>query len=155
MTDETIKIAKRRGNPGIRKFVTGVLHSALRKGVPDFSTIKPIAKRLSIEASVPQWLVEKFIEENGVQTTKKILQAINEPAHVSIRVNTKKSSLETVKQQLLDEGIETAESQVAVNALVVTSGNVVNSPLLKDGVITIQDEDPYFQLLAWHFHPES
>lgn len=154
ITDETIKIAKHRGNPGIRKFVTGVLHSALRKGVPDLASIKPVAKRLSIEASVPQWLVEKFIEENVEQTTEKILQAINKPAHVSIRVNTKKSNLETVKQQLLDEGIETAESQVAANALVVTSGNVVNSPLLKDGIITIQDESAMLAVESMDLHPQ-
>ena len=116
--------------------------------------IKPTAKRLSIEASVPQWLVEKFIEENGEQTTKKILQAINEPAHVSIRVNTKKSNLKAVKQQLLDEGIETTESQVATNALVVTSGNIVSSPLLRDGVITIQDESAMLAVESMDLHPQ-
>lgn len=154
VTDETIKIAKRRGNPGIRKFVTGVLHSALRKGFPDLSVIKPQTKRLAIEASVPQWLVAKLREENGEQKTEEILHAVNDPAHVSIRVNTKKADLKTVMAQLSAEGIETAESKVAVNALVVTSGSVINSPLFKNGTITIQDESAMLAVESMTLQPQ-
>ncbi|MBD7895026.1 16S rRNA (cytosine(967)-C(5))-methyltransferase RsmB [Limosilactobacillus sp. Sa3CUN2] len=154
VTDETIKIAKRRGNPGIRKFVTGVLHSALRNGFPDFFEIKPLPKQLALTASVPQWLVETLINENGEQVTKEILRAINDPAHVSIRINTKKSDLKSVKEQLREEGIETDESRVAANALVVTSGNVVNSPLLKNGTITIQDESAMLAVESMDLKPQ-
>ena len=48
VTDEAIKIAKLRGNPGIRKFVTGVLHAFLRTGARDFNEIQDPVKRYSI-----------------------------------------------------------------------------------------------------------
>lgn len=154
ITDETIKIAKRRGNPGIRKFVTGVLHAALRQGFPKFDQVKPLVKRLSLEASVPQWLVEKFLTEYGEENTKAILCSINEPAHVSIRVNQQKSDLQTVKDQLAAEKIKTTESRVADNALVVTEGNVVDSSLLKNGTITIQDESAMLAVESMDLQPQ-
>ncbi|MCI2031389.1 16S rRNA (cytosine(967)-C(5))-methyltransferase RsmB [Limosilactobacillus sp.] len=154
ITNETIEIAKHRGNPGIRKFVTGVLHAALRKGFPDFSKVKKTTERLSLESSVPQWLVEKFVQQYGMEKAKDILHAINMPAHVSIRINTNKSDLATVKEQLLNEGVETTESKVAANALVVTSGTVVNSSLLRNGTITIQDESAMLAVESMDLQPQ-
>ena len=140
VTDETIKIAKRRGNPGIRKFVTGVLHAALRVNWPDFTLLQPDAKRLSIENSVPEWLVAELIQENGLDQTQHILTAINEPAHVSIRVNPQRTTVSAVQAELSRIGVTTHPSPIAPDNLVVDSGEVVDSSLFKDGTITIQDE---------------
>lgn len=140
VTDETIEIAKRRGNPGIRKFVTGVLHAALRQGFPDFSKVEPISKRLSLTASVPEWLVKQLIKEYGQAHTEQVLAAINEPAHVAIRVNQTKMTVSAAQQQLAAAGIETTSSQIAPTSLVVTKGEVIDSPLFQQGAITIQDE---------------
>lgn len=140
VTDETIKIAKRRGNPGVRKFVTGVLHAALRAGWPDFTAIQPTAKRLSIQASVPEWLVTELMKEYGHDQTSAILTAINQPAHVSIRVNTSTTTVDHVQAQLNQQGITTHPSPISPECLVVDSGDVIDSPLFRDGQITIQDE---------------
>lgn len=154
ITDETIEIAKHRGNPGIRKFVTGVLHAALRQGFPNLDDLQPFAKRLSIRESVPEWLVTTFIREYGKSETAAILKAINDPAHVSLRINTRKSNLAAVQEQLASEGIETVESKVAANALVVTKGVAVDSPLFKDGVVTIQDESAMLAIESMEFQPD-
>ena len=140
VTDETIKIAKRRGNPGIRKFVTGVLHAALRIGWPDFSSIQSDVKRLSIVASVPEWLVAEFVKEYGLEQTESILTAINEPAHVSVRVDTTRMSVGEAQTKLASEGVTTHSSPIAPECLIVEAGEVVNSSLFRNGQITIQDE---------------
>lgn len=153
VTDESIEIAKRRGNPGIRKFVTGVLHAVLRKGLPDLRQINERDLRLSIENSVPRWLVNELTSEYGEEDTEKILQSINEPAHQVIRVNTAKTNLPTVKQVLDAAGIEYQESQVAQNALVITKGEIISSDLFKNGEITIQDESAMLAVESMHIEP--
>lgn len=140
VTNESIEIAKKRGNQGIRKFVTGVLHAILRKGLADLDQISDLTKRLSLKNSVPEWIVCELVRQYGEQSAAKILMAVNEPAHLVIRVNTALTDLTTVKKQLTADNVEFRESDVAPNALVITSGKVIGSSLFTKGLITIQDE---------------
>lgn len=139
-TDTSIQLAKTNGNPGIRRFVTGVLHAVLRRGLAPLDQIQDPHERLSVASSLPRWLVDALSDQYGWAGTQEIARAVDQPAHVSLRVNTTKTDLATVKDQLAAAGVETRESQVAENALVVTKGTVVNSELLKSGRVTIQDE---------------
>lgn len=153
VTDETIKIAKRRGNPGIRKFVTGVLHAILRTGLPDLNKIADPVIRLSLQESVPAWLVQELIAEYGQKQTRMILASINRPAHQVIRVNRAKTTLSAVKEALTAAGVEYQESQVAANALVITKGEIVNSALFKEGAVTIQDESAMLAVESMDVQP--
>lgn len=86
--DETIKIAKQRGHEGIRRFVTGVLHTMDRNGLPDASQLKSPVERLAITYSMPEWLIQTLNQQLGETKTNAILATINRPANQSIRVNT-------------------------------------------------------------------
>ncbi|MGM9892247.1 16S rRNA (cytosine(967)-C(5))-methyltransferase RsmB [Limosilactobacillus sp.] len=140
VTNESIEIAKHRGGQGIRKFVTGVLHAILRQGLADLDQIADQQKRLMIKYSVPEWIVGELSDQYGESKTRAILAAINEPARLVIRVNTAVTDVATVKKQLTASGVEFQDSQVVPDALVITSGSVVGSPLFDQGKITIQDE---------------
>lgn len=140
VTNESIELAKNWGNQGIRKFVTGVLHAILRQGLTSFDEITDFVERLSIKASVPKWIVQELVNQYGTDQAEQILASINEPAHVVVRVNTAVSDLATVREELRTAGVEFRESEVAPNALVITSGSVIGSPLFARGAITIQDE---------------
>ncbi len=153
VTDESIKIAKRRGNPGIRKFVTGVLHAVLRKGLPALNEIKATSQRLSIQNSVPKWLVNELLTQYGEENTGKILQSINEPAHQVVRVNLAKTTVPAVKQALDNLKIEYHKSEIATDALVITKGEVITSDLFRDGKITIQDESAMQAVESMHIKP--
>ena len=76
-TNEAIEIAKWRGNAGIRKFVTGVLHAALKAGWPDFAAISDPIQRISLTSSLPTWLVKQLAVEYDLTTVAAIGQAIN------------------------------------------------------------------------------
>jgi 16S rRNA (cytosine967-C5)-methyltransferase len=140
VTNESIEIAKHRGNPGIRKFVTGVLHAILRQGLADLQDITDPVERLSIQASVPVWLVEELVAEYGKEKATAVLRTINEPAHQVVRINRAKTTMTEVQQALTAEGIQFSESAVAEDALVISKGEVATSALFKEGLITIQDE---------------
>ncbi len=55
-------------------------------------TIADPIQRLAITSSTPVWLVKKLQAQLGETKTAKILAAINQPAHASIRVNTTKTT---------------------------------------------------------------
>lgn len=139
-TNEAIELAKQRGNPGIRRLVTGVLHTALRRGMPDYAAIKDPRRRLELAASLPAWLVNQLVDQYGLATTEKIAETINDPAHVSLRVNQAKGDLVTATAALQAAGITTRQSAIAAGGLVVTSGKVVGSAPFEAGLVTIQDE---------------
>ena len=140
VTNESIEIAKHRGGQGIRKFVTGVLHAILRKGLADVDQIKDHHRRLAVKYSVPEWIAEQLLTQYGDEQAQRVLAAVNEPARLVVRVNTAVTDLATVEDQLAASGVEFQESQVVPDALVITKGSVIGSPLFDQGLVTIQDE---------------
>ncbi|WP_251546276.1 16S rRNA (cytosine(967)-C(5))-methyltransferase RsmB [Limosilactobacillus caecicola] len=140
VTDEAIKIAKTRGNIGTRKFVTGVLHTFLRQGPRSIEEVTDPIERLSIQWSLPQWLVGELITQYGQPAVEQIGQAINEPAHMSLRVNLALTTVDEVIQQLAEEGITVRPSEVAAEGLVVEKGKVLSSQAFQKGLVTVQDE---------------
>lgn len=140
VVNEAVEIAKVKGNPGIRKLVTAVLRNYLRQPQRQTSSIQDPLKRLAVESSVPQWLVSQLAADYGLATAGKILQSVNEPAHVSLRVNLAKTTVDTAIDLLTQQGIQVHRSPVAPQGLVVDSGNVVQSGAFQQGLVTIQDE---------------
>ena len=150
VTDEAIKIAKLRGNQGTRKFVTGVLHAFLRTPVKDFSTIQDPVHRYSIEGSIPEWLVKTLIEQYGPDATAKIAQSVNDPAHLSLRVNTSLTNVAQATASLAKDNVQVRASQVAADGLVVTKGNALASQAFADGLVTVQDESAMLAAESLH-----
>lgn len=153
VTNESIELAKQWGNPGTRKFVTGVLHAILRQGLADPATITDATHRLAIQESVPEWLVTTFINQYGMPTTAKILTAINQPARVAIRINPAVTTLAKVKAVLDQQGIEYRPSAIAPDALVITKGEILSSDLFAQGAITVQDESAMLAVDSMQVQP--
>ncbi|KRM89231.1 16S rRNA (cytosine(967)-C(5))-methyltransferase RsmB [Liquorilactobacillus vini] len=138
--DESIKIAKAKGHDGIRKFVTGVLHAVLRSQLPDPHEIADPFERARIVYSVPGWLVNQLVTENGWEKTNLLLSSINQPPHQAIRVNTSKISLQQAERALTAAGFTWRRSQLSPTSLIIQSGFAGNSQLFKNGSIVFQDE---------------
>ncbi|WP_283678207.1 16S rRNA (cytosine(967)-C(5))-methyltransferase RsmB [Lentilactobacillus sp. Marseille-Q4993] len=153
--DETIKIAKTKGHDGIRRMVTGILHAIQKKGLPSFDKIKDPTERLSVEFSVPVWLVEKLTSQLGSEKTLSILESINSAPKQSIRVNQNKISKEELTAKLEDEGFTVTPSAEAASALIISDGHPVHSQLFKDGYYTIQDESAMLPVESMTLHPDD
>ena len=136
---ETIEIAKQRGHAGIRRFVTGVLHAIQRQGMRPLSTITDPVKRLSITASVPQWLVQQLVAEHGFPRTERMLATINEPPVQSVRL-VHPAEREGVIRSLQQAGLTVVPSAIAPAGLRVTGGFVPTTAVFQQGLITVQDE---------------
>ena len=62
---EAVQIAKKRGHQGIAKFVNGVLRNVQRAEFDGVSSIKDERERLSVEYSMPRWIVDLLFEQYG------------------------------------------------------------------------------------------
>lgn len=140
ITNESIDIAKAKGNPGTRRLVTGILHAFLRKGARPFDEIKDPRERLSISSSEPRWLVDNLVDDYGQEVAENILNSFNRPAHLAVRVNTALTTVTKVIAALADEDIKARPSQLAANGIVIESGHVLASSCFTNGLVTVQDE---------------
>lgn len=153
--DESIKIAKNMGHDGIRRFVTGVLHQIDRQGLPQVANIKNKIKRLSIEYSVPVWIIEQLHKQVGENKTITILKSLNEAPSHSVRYNSRKIDKDILKDDLFREDYEVTDSKVSLSGLLLDNHSVVNSSFFKDGYLTIQDESAMLPVESMNIKPDE
>jgi 16S rRNA (cytosine967-C5)-methyltransferase len=92
--NEYVKLAKKRGFAGLSGFVNGVLRSIARdKGNLNITD-------LSVKYSMPQWIVDKWNTDYGIDKTKEILKGFFEPEELCIRVNLSKITREELMNKL-------------------------------------------------------
>lgn len=151
--NESIEIAKIRGHAGIRKFVTAILHQILRSKLKDFSELTDLQQRLSIEYSVPLWLVTTLIEQYGNLTATTIIKSLNHPANQSVRVNAQLANVAEMEKELTTAGLTVHQSEVTPNALVVEKGMLANLAPFKEGKITLQDESAMLAVESMGLQP--
>ncbi|BAC13463.1 hypothetical conserved protein [Oceanobacillus iheyensis HTE831] len=137
---ESVEIAKQRGHKGISSFVNGVLRSLQRQGVPELTEIKDPIERIAIETSHPEWLVKRWSEMYGMETTANMCRNNLEHHPLSIRIQPLRTSREDVMEELKQSGIECRASIFSSQGIIIEKGNIFRTNLLKDGKITIQDQ---------------
>lgn len=141
--NESVKLAKKYGHPGTVKLVNGVLRNVVRKKeelqFPDLN--KQPVEHISIKYSHPVWLVEKWLQEFGVEQTIKLCQANNRPAENSIRVNTLKITREKLIEVLAEEGVKAQESFLTPEGLIINNfSSLEKLPSFQAGYFILQDQ---------------
>jgi 16S rRNA (cytosine967-C5)-methyltransferase len=135
-----VEIAKKKGHKGIASFVNGVLRAVQRQGLPDTSQIQDVAKRLSVETSHPEWLVNRWISMYGIEITEQMCWTNLKQKPMSVRVQVLKLSRENAMQQLKDDGFEVEASLLSPQGILIKEGNILHNPLFKQGFVTVQDQ---------------
>ncbi len=153
--NESTKIAKKMGNLGIGQYVTAILRHLQRSEVPDLTKIEPVAKRLSITYSVPEWLTAKLICQLGAEKTESIFKTIDQPAGASLRVNTTKATPAAVAEALEPEFPSIRESALTPVGLVADGGHLAGTAEFADGLYTIQDESSMLVAPSLDVQPSS
>ena len=152
--NESTEIAKQKANRGAGNLVNAVLRNFQRHGAREMSG-KDSVYDLSKFYSVPRWLVQLFIDQQGLVKTKEILKSINQPSHVSIRVNTNKTTVSDLQKTLQSKGFDVKTSKISSVGLICESGNLVNTDEFRDGLYTIQDESSMLVAPALDLQPDS
>lgn len=140
IVNEAVTIANKRGHRGVAGFVNGVLRQFLRKGAPDLSAIHPEGRRLSVQYSHPEWLLDMWGLQWDRETALRIAGSDNLPPHTFVRVNRLKLSRAALADRLAKEGIGTSEGTLSPDCLTIEEGQAAMTGAYKDGLLTIQDQ---------------
>ena len=133
--NNTVELSKEVGKQGSSGFINGVLKAFCRKkpALPQDGT-----QRLSVETSVPLWVVKQYIKQFGLQKTQEFLSC--KPYELEhARINTLKTDIKSVEAKLDSVGAEYVEDPQCANCLFVRNGQKVR-PLFDAGLITFQSQ---------------
>jgi 16S rRNA (cytosine967-C5)-methyltransferase len=93
---------------------------------------------LGITHSHPEWLVERWLDRYGFETTERWVQFNNETPSLTLRVNRLRATREEAIAALAQDDVEAQPTRFAPDGLVVTHGNPLRRP--PDGLVFVQDE---------------
>ncbi len=121
----------------------GFFNAVLRKlsQTKDYSVhIEKEEERLSVEKSIPLWILRLWKAHYGWEMTVAICEDINKEKRQTLRVNTLKTSVEEI---LKDEKFEWIDHEA-----VIYHGNYIRSDTFKNGLVFAQD---YSSQAVGHF----
>jgi 16S rRNA (cytosine967-C5)-methyltransferase len=100
-----------------------------------------VVQTFGIKYSFPDWMVDRFIGQYGVNETEKICASLNVQAPLTLRVNTLKATVEQCQEELRNHGIETTRTQISpIGLQLVKRINVFSLSIFRDGWFEVQDE---------------
>ena len=139
--NESVELSKKFCGIGESKFVNGVLRSAIRAPhKSDFPTDDDV-ESLALRTFHPAWIVQLFIEEFGLDATRKILCFDNTDPPLCLRVNFLKTTRENVLDALKTLGIKAEPSTFAPEGIIYEGhGALEKFQALRAGLCQVQDE---------------
>lgn len=142
--NEAVKIVNRRKMNNLSGFMNGVLRTIDRERntITYPSKENAFEQYLSIFYSIPEWMIQMWLQSYGKEDTEKICISLNQKAEVCIRINTLRSSLEEVREILTKEGILVEEGKLLPKESLMLRGTgaIAESESFKAGLWTVQDE---------------
>lgn len=63
-------------------------------------------KKLSVNYSMPEWIIKLWIQEYGINKTKEMLTSIYSDRRTTVRVNTGRATVEEVIRILENGGVK-------------------------------------------------
>jgi len=154
--NESVKLSTKKGFHNLKGFVNGVLRNIARNyetiTYPDKNKNK--VEYYSVVYSMPEWIVEKWLQKYPEDEVEEMLIAFTKEKHTNIRVNTSKISVEKMKELLMQEVIEVEEGVYLDNALKIRGYNYINKvPGFKEGYFAVQDESSMLAVVAAGIEP--
>lgn len=142
--NEACKLAAKRHFQNLRGFVNGVLRNISRSKdklpLPDKKE-EPV-KYFSVKYSMPEWLVELWLDEYGWEITETLLEGLLRVHPTSLRFRT--SLTETEREELLREierrgAVAVAGKYLPYSCFLERTDNIGTLPGFGEGLYTVQD----------------
>ena len=148
--NETVSLAPQRS----RGFVNAILRNYLRKR-ETIELPKEPELSLSVRYSFPKETCEKLLSVFGYESTEKLLEAMNEPPKMTLRVNTLRASREGLLKKLEESGIKAKPTEISPFGIRLEE-NISYAELEKSfgGEFFVQDEASQISTAALDAKPE-
>ena len=141
--NEGVEHARRLTHRGGASFTNGVLRRIARaprlEDWPVTDEADP-CRRLAIEKSHPNFLVERWFERLGSERATGLLDANNRAKSMQLLAFRDLGGRELLAETLIDEGIEIEPTTLSPTGLTVRAGNPLHSDAFHRGEFYIQDE---------------
>ncbi len=141
-----------RGQAGVKDFLETVEdsddHTRLTEGLNELAssgdrpspTLPP-----EIRFSFPDWMTSRLREQYGDESLLPLLESLNAPAPLSLRVNTIKTTVEDCAARLAREGVETDRGGLVPTSLIARRRmNAFTLGAFREGWFEVQDEGSQF-----------
>jgi 16S rRNA (cytosine967-C5)-methyltransferase len=176
VVDDAVKLTRRAGKQSAAGFVNAVLRTLSRsrnnlplpprppaltistggdgghrasRATEDGGAREAALAYLSITLSHPTWLVERWLDRFGFETTETWLRFNNTPAPLTLRANRLRATPDEVVERLGQEGVRLRPGRFAPDALIVEGGHPLRGR--QEGLFVVQDETS--QLVAMLAEP--
>ena len=126
--NESVNLCKKY-NYKSANFVNAILRKIEKSDYQNIDDIKEINKRISLKTSMPEWFVDKLINEYGEKEALEICNNLNLRPNNTVRVNRLKKNIEIGIPAILDDF-----------RTITGTKNIVKMPEYINGNISIQDE---------------
>ena len=140
VVDDAVELARRAGKKSAAGFVNALLRRVSRERSSLPLPQDPAIDFLAITLSHPRWLAERWLTRYGIEASAAWARFDNQPAPLTLRVNTLRATRDGLARELQDLGVATDPARFAPDALIVRDGNPLLTPLAHTGVFVVQDE---------------
>lgn len=145
--NEAVKLARKKGFSSLSGFVNGVLRNISRElsSIPYPDKEKTPVAYFSVKYSMPEWIVEQWIADYGVEIAAATIEAFSKEAPITIRTNLEKITPEKLVMQLQNEGVlvekvRLQEFNEMDYAFMISGFDYLNAlPSFRDGLFYVQD----------------
>lgn len=141
--NEAVELAKKYASPGAAGFVNGVLRNIIRhrQEIVFPSLEEDPVGHISLKYSHPTWMVERWLDEFGIEGTIALCRANNVTPPNTIRTNTLRITRQALAERLEAEGLQVRETRFAPEGLEIKGFYSLRTlPSFREGLFQVQDE---------------
>ena len=141
--DESVKLAKTLGFPGLAGLVNAVLRNLAgnRDRIPWPSPGGDPVDYLALTYSFPPWMVERWLSCFSLPEAEELCRALNTPLPLSLRVNTLSARREDVEEELEGQGFQVRQGLLPETLRIGDSPtDLTSTPGYREGRFSIQGE---------------
>ncbi|MCI0572715.1 MAG: 16S rRNA (cytosine(967)-C(5))-methyltransferase RsmB [Myxococcaceae bacterium] len=138
---ETVEALKELGLSRATGFVNAILRKLSALEALPLPDPGDKVQHLAVRESHPEWLVRRWLRHFGRERCEAMLKADNEPAPLTLRVNTAKTTREALLAQLREAGLAAEPTRFSpVGLTLPAAGHVEDLFGYDEGLWQVQDE---------------
>ncbi len=139
--NEAVKLTVKKGFRGLKGFVNGVLRNIARNICQiHYPDKRDILTYLSVMYSMPEWIVEDWLQVYEKEAVEQILGAFLKKEPLSIRPNLERITPGELEERLERQGIRVTKAEWPDYALRIDNYNYLGAiPEFVEGLFQVQD----------------